>query len=192
MTPAKRQEISPRSAAPPDRAVTPAAERQRRSRRHKAGDHRICLPERCELAGQVEESVTDESSRDVTPTRGAKLWSDMAGDSLPAGQRVLLQEACRIADRLDKLDALLAGTAQDWVSLVEVKGDPERQEVVIDRPLAEARQQATALKQLIAEIRAAGGTKPASTATPVPAGEGVAGVTDLATWAPARSAKSAG
>jgi hypothetical protein len=133
------------------------------------------------------------SSRDVTSvTRGERLWRDMKGDGLDPAQRVLLEEACRIADRLDKLDRLLAGSAHDWVSLVESKGDPERQEVVIDRPLAEARQQATALKQLIAEIRAAGAAKPTGRqgAGPAPTGKGVAGVTDLSTWAPARSQKA--
>jgi hypothetical protein len=84
----------------------------------------------------------------------------MKGDQLPPAQQVLLEEACRITDRLDKLDALLGGDAEDWLALVEDKGDPDRQIVVIDRPLAEARQQATALKQLLVEIRAAGAGKP--------------------------------
>ncbi|WP_285554862.1 hypothetical protein [Actinoplanes regularis] len=128
-------------------------------------------------------------------TRGERLWREMKGDDLPPATRVLLEEACRIADRLDQLDRLLGGTARDWVSLVEKKGDPERQCVVIDKPLAEARQQATALKQLIAEIRAAGAGKPAGKSTQssraTEPDKGVAGVTDLTTWAPSRTAKSA-
>lgn len=123
-------------------------------------------------------------------TRGVTLWRDMNGDTLPPAQRVLLEEACRIADRLDALDCLLTGDARSWVSLVEDKGDPERQLVVIDRPLAEARQQATALKQLIAEIRTAGAGRPA--VPNPPAGKGVAGVADLAAFAATRSSKSAG
>lgn len=103
---------------------------------------------------------------------------------------MLLEEACRIADRLDQLDRMLSGGARSWVSLVEDKGDPERQSVVIDRLLAEARQQATALKQLIAEIRATGA--PAKPAQAPSTGKGVAGVTNLADWAPARSTKSTG
>jgi hypothetical protein len=92
----------------------------------------------------------------------------MKGDQLPPAQQVLLEEACRITDRLDKLDALLVGDAEDWLALVEDKGDPDRQIVVIDRPLAEARQQATALKQLLVEIRAAGAGKPVSSGGAAP------------------------
>lgn len=127
----------------------------------------------------------------MTVTRGVTLWRGMNGDAMPPAQRVLLEEACRIADRLDQLDALLSGDARSWVSLVEDRGDPERQVVVIDRPLAEARQQATALKQLIAEIRAAGlPAKPAP--GPAQPDREPAGVTNLATWAPSRSTKSTG
>lgn len=131
-----------------------AAERQRRYRAHSKGDHRLCLPDRpCRTDVDDEPSpVTVRVTRDAV-TRGRRLWQDMSGDSLSGGRRVLLEEACRIADRLDRLDALLAGSAEDWMSLVETKGNPDRQEIVIDRPLAEARQQATALKQLIAELR---------------------------------------
>lgn len=122
-------------------------------------------------------------------TRGETLWRQMNGDQLLPPARVLLEEACRIADRLDRLDTLIDGDAKSWVSLVEDRGDAERQIVVIDRLLAEARQQAIALKQLIAEIRAADAGKLG--APPAPSGE-VAGVTDLTTWAPTRSAKSTG
>jgi hypothetical protein len=116
------------------------------------------------------------------------LWREMNGDQLAPAVRVLLEEACRIADRLDKLDRLLDGDAEQWVRLVEDRGDPERQFVVIDRPLAEARQQATALKQLIAEIRAADTGKAGK---PAAGGKEVAGVTDISTWTPTRSAKPA-
>lgn len=131
-----------------------AAERQRRYRAHNRGDHSLCLPERDCRAGSdtVTSPVTATVTRDE-PTRGRRLWDDMGGDALTGGRRVLLEEACRIADRLDRLDAILAGSSEDWLSFVETKGMPDRQEIVIDKPLAEARQQATALKQLIAELR---------------------------------------
>lgn len=123
--------------------------------------------------------------------RGAKLWLDLSGDVLPPGQRVLLEEACRIADRLDKLDRMLAGDATDWIGLVEKRrGDPEVLEVTIDRPLAEARQQQLALKQLLAEMRAMSAVQP-----PLPpAGAGaeeVGGDDDLGGFTPARSTKPA-
>lgn len=117
------------------------------------------------------------------PSRGVRLWRDLHGDAQAPELRILLEEACRIVDRLDKLDALLDGSAEDWIRLQEVQGDPERTIVVIDKPLAEARQQAVALKQILTELRTAGlvGKSGRGEAT---------GVTDIASWAPARSTKA--
>lgn len=99
--------------------------------------------------------------------RGQRLWGELTKVSPEPAARVLIEEACRIADRLDKLDRLLTGEADDWLGIVEAKGDPDRQELVITAPLAEARQQAGALKQLLAELRQATGRGAAK-----PAGEG--------------------
>lgn len=140
-----------------------AAERQRRYRAHKRGDHSLCDPSRC--SGASGKAVTSPVTLVVTPAshrfgeRGQRLWDDMGGDDLAGGRRVLLEEACRIADRLDGMHRILAGDARDWLSIVEAKGDPDRQELVIDKVLSEARQQATALKQLIAELRQGGGAE---------------------------------
>jgi hypothetical protein len=162
-----------------------AAERQRRYRAHKAGNHTLCDPDR-------------DCGDDVTPPvtrhpplrgRGKRLWADLGGDSLAGGRRVLLEEACRIADRLDKLDALLSGDATSWVELVESKGDPDRQEVVIDKALAEARQQAVALKALISELRQEAAPKPV--AEP-PAAKGVSNVLSLADEVARRREATAG
>jgi hypothetical protein len=65
---------------------------------------------------------------------------------------VLLEEACRVADRLDALDALLAGTAADWVSLVEEKGSGDSVTVKIDGVLAEARQQQGILHRILTTL----------------------------------------
>lgn len=111
----------------------------------------------------------------------------MNGDSLPPAQRVLLEEACRIADRLDTLDDFLDGRRDSWMKFHARNEDGSIVEVVVDKALGEARQQATALKQLIAELRAAGGA-----AKPAPTTGKVAGVADLATFAATRSAKATG
>lgn len=136
------------------------AERQRRYRAHAKGDHSLCDPAR-QCDGVTVTPVTHNAPSLTCPaglrTRGRRLWRDLTdGKAIEPAQRVLIEEACRIADRLDRLDALLTGDAEDWVRLVDDRGDPERQTVVIDKPLAEARQQATALKQIIAELRQAG------------------------------------
>ena len=64
---------------------------------------------------------------------------------------VLLVEAARIADRLDKLDALLTGDADVWCRLVH-NTRTEDYELKIDSALTEARQQAAVLRQLIASM----------------------------------------
>lgn len=85
---------------------------------------------------------------------GTQLWEGLTKDGpLAPAERVLIVEACRIVDRLDKLDALIAGDAEQWIDIIETRGNPEVAEVVINKPLAEARQQALALKQIFTELR---------------------------------------
>lgn len=160
-----------------------AAERQRRYRAHKRGDHTLCDPDRCDPS-----TVTRSSTRDgVTATppglgvRGRRLWLQVTGGGpeLRPTERVLLEEACRIADRLDKLDRLIGGDAADWLALVEDRGDPERVVVVIDRALSEARQQAAVLKQLLAELRQSRASTRQTGQSATPQGKGGAGVLDL-------------
>ena len=105
-----------------------AAARQRRSRAHRRGDHSICLPERCKhaAAADVGEAAKDSAppptpapSEDFTAVeqlgpRGRRLWADMSGLQLGPAHRVLLQEACRTADRLDRLDRML-DNRDDWI-----------------------------------------------------------------------------
>jgi hypothetical protein len=89
-------------------------------------------------------------------TRGSHLRSDLrklVGNSTAA--LVLIDEACRIVDRLDKLDRLLSGDAESWIDIIEGRGHSEL-ELTINAPLAEARQQALALKQLFTELRQMG------------------------------------
>ena len=146
------------------------AERARRHRRHRRGDHTACSPERCEGAPRPGPAVTvrdtapegdgvtdRDSAPPSTPTppprtergqRGRELWDGLS-PGLPPGQRVLLDEACRIADRLDRLDHML--TDRDtWLDVITSDDGDVR--LVIDGLLAETRQQATALRGLIAEV----------------------------------------
>lgn len=170
-------------------ALTPA-ERQERSRRHRRGDHSTCDPaRRCEV---VERAVLQEASA-AGPGRGArarKLWEQLGPrveHDVMAG--VLLEEACRVLDRLD-----LLRDAADMASMHE------------------ARQQTSALRSLLADIRKAtegAGTAATSTgrskaAPPDPFDHddeapnrarqtgGGAGVVDLATSLAARRAAAAG
>ncbi len=65
-----------------------------------------------------------------------------------------MEEACRIADRLERLDAILRGDSDLWARF-SVSQDGDEVTVVIDRAMAEARQQAVALKQIVTELRQA-------------------------------------
>ena len=146
------------------------AERARRSRAHRKGQHHLCDPERCPAAAgaavtaSVTEPVTGVTRDDVTlGPSGRRLWRELSGDSLAGGRRNLALEACRLSDRLDKLDDFLRGHEDTWMRFHSRNEDGSIVEVVVDKALAEARQQAVALKQIVAELRqGAGADKPAT------------------------------
>ncbi len=71
-------------------------------------------------------------------TRGRRLWRELvAQEDFDPAERVLVEEACRITDRLDVLNGDL-----------EVGPSSERLKV-----MSEARQQANVLKQIVAALR---------------------------------------
>lgn len=85
--------------------------------------------------------------------KGSKLWREVCKvHDLAQPELVILEEACRIADRLDRLDALLTGNADAWLKF-QVNEDGTEVTVAIDSALSESRQQANVLKQLVAALR---------------------------------------
>lgn len=94
--------------------------------------------------------------------RGLEFWSAVT-DSVeldPSGF-VLLGEACRIIDRLDRLSGALNGQGRDWLKLadeIEVTatrfGDGKNisVKVAVDGLLSESRQQQLALKTVLAQL----------------------------------------
>jgi hypothetical protein len=78
------------------------------------------------------------------------LWSALCEQVDGDRGLVLLEESCRIADRLDRLDALLIGDREAWARVVSDRGGDC--ELVIDSALSEARQQATTLQRLLASL----------------------------------------
>lgn len=83
--------------------------------------------------------------------RGRRLWREMhAMAEFNPAERVLLEEACRIADRLERLDTALRGEAE----FLRVETDRDGDLILsVDGAMAEARQQSNVLKQLVAALR---------------------------------------
>lgn len=125
-------------------------------------------------------------------SRGQRLWSDLNGADAAPAERVLIEEAARLADRLDTLDRVLT-TGGDWLTFEPVLPDGSVVRVVVTGVLAEARQQQATLKQLLAELRQSrAGGKPMGRTAPT-AGEGVPpGVADFGAFAATRSPKATG
>lgn len=111
---------------------------------------------------------------------GAALWREVTAAPARLGplERVLLVEACRIVDRLEKLDELIRGTGDTWAILAAELEDRSEVAVVIDAPLSEARHQAGRLTSVLAELRqrtAAAGAPPATNTAQPPAPGGSSG-----------------
>ncbi len=86
--------------------------------------------------------------------RGAALWSEITGlHDLGPAELEILGEACRCADRLERLDQHLHDEDLSWLDVEKLRIDGATFRVTIDAALSEARQQQNILKQLIASLR---------------------------------------
>lgn len=85
--------------------------------------------------------------------RGRQLW-DALREARPfnAAEVVLLEEVCRMADRLDRFDAVLSGEVDAWMRLTH-RTRTEDYEIHIDEAAAEARQLAATFERLIAALK---------------------------------------
>ena len=84
---------------------------------------------------------------------GQRLWDAITEKhELDEAQRVQLVEACRMKDRLDKLDELLRGDVSAWASIESSDGG-RPSVLVINSALAQANTTANAMKQLLAAMR---------------------------------------
>lgn len=102
---------------------------------------------------------------------GQRLWDAITtSHELDAQQEVQLTEACRMKDRLDKLDELLRGEVGAWAS-IESFDDDRPSVLVVSSALDKANATANVLKQLLAAMRlpdAATGKRPQRRAAPPP------------------------
>ena len=85
---------------------------------------------------------------------GRALWDAVTADhdDLDQVQLVQLTEACRMKDRLDKLDELLRGDVSAWASIESSDGG-RPSVLVINSALDKANTTANAMKQLLAAMR---------------------------------------
>ncbi len=185
---------------------------------HLRDEHSQCSAEHCEAARRALDSAApaggtpappppvdvDERAFDVRSSAlrdgdehefgpaGRLLWEAVnPGDELGALQVALLREACRTADRLRALDAQLNGDGP-WLELLTENG--RTFVVVVTEPLREARQQAMALKALVAELRQANVGGRNSSRPPAPDGPGKgegASIVDLSAAIKAKLAAAA-
>ncbi|MER6534697.1 hypothetical protein ABT215_12980 [Streptomyces sp900105755] len=115
--------------------------------------------------------------------RGRRLWRDsLEQGPLTPAQLVILEEACRISDRLDLLDFIIRGQMAGVNAEEQSSGD-------FQRWLAEARQQSATLRALLGEISSKSAAS--KTAEPAPDAKGAAGVSDLSARIAARRTKPA-
>ncbi len=121
---------------------------------------------------------------------GKALWKAIDADhALDAAQLVQLEEACRAKDRLDRLDSLLRGDLDSWLSIQEFD-DGRPSVLVINSALTQANATANLMKQLLAALRlpdAQTGKKPQVRSARGAYNPGGAGVSSLDR---ARTAKS--
>ncbi|AWN02603.1 terminase small subunit [Mycobacterium phage Xavia] len=83
------------------------------------------------------------------PTAGERLMAELARDDDPYSLTLLIVEACRMADRLERCNELLEGREDAWMRL---KVGRDVVEVHVDKVLAEARQCATVFRHYLADI----------------------------------------
>jgi hypothetical protein len=81
---------------------------------------------------------------------GARLLVDLSRETDPRGVTLLIHEAARVADRLERLDRVITGQDKDWLRVYVSDGG----EVVmkVDGAIAEERQQSSLYARLLAEI----------------------------------------
>jgi len=95
--------------------------------------------------------VTGGDPYDGLASRGRRLWREMDGDTRTGADKVLVEEACRLADRLDRLDAIVNGDPGEWMRF-RVSEDGAEVTVTLDKALDQARQYAVALTQVLAKL----------------------------------------
>lgn len=95
------------------------------------------------------------SAPEYLKERGRQIWDAYSADELPAGNRAMVHELCRLADALDKLDAILGARRTEWIKVLDEFGDGQVT-LEVNALLGERRQHALAFTTVMRELRTAG------------------------------------
>lgn len=97
--------------------------------------------------------MTDWQAPEGLSAGGRELWDAvLESHTLDAVQVVQLTEACRLKDRLDKLDLVLRGDVDVWARLTH-RTRTEDYELHIDDAFAKSVSGSNQMKQLLAALR---------------------------------------
>lgn len=84
-------------------------------------------------------------------TRAERLAQELGVEKLTGAARALADEAVLITGRLESLDRILAGSEDEWLGIQQRLGS-DVATVTVNAPLAEARQQAVALRAILESL----------------------------------------
>lgn len=112
--------------------------------------------------------------------RGARLWKALGLTvDLTGGRLEIALEACRCADRLDRLDALITGDERAWAELRDAEGKT-RAVLVIDNALSHSRMNQSTLRGLLAALGVVNGEAGVAAPPAPPAASGGSSVDEIA------------
>lgn len=99
----------------------------------------------------MEEPIEQQAEK--LSAHGRALWDELTMAELDAPTKVLVLQACRVVDRLDRLEAAIR-SRKTWVNIAEQVdyGKVVKIQVQIDSVLAESRQQLSTLTQLLHKL----------------------------------------
>lgn len=130
-----------------------------RKKRHDQGDHSRCVLGKCvvitpdAVTSHVtpDEPVTPPESSQGLGARGQALWDELTASWTPSPlQRELLIEACRMADRLEKLDGHLKG--REWLRFRVSDEEGTEVKVYVDGVLRAVRELQGEFRMAVADL----------------------------------------
>lgn len=145
-----------------EKAAAEAAEKERAERERVAEERRLPrsqeknLPSRpvLDVIHLIEEPEQGPPPPDWLKAKGKHLWESVTSQyELTPAALVLLGEACRTADRLERMAAALSSRSTLWFELGDVElPDDEGIPIVVNGMIGEARQLQTALRQTLGQL----------------------------------------